>query len=329
MGHLVSIYHECIPAWMHVYMESEAVKRLQGIDMNCGLNYTSFPLFRDISSYTRYEHSLGVSLIVYHFTHDKKQALSGLFHDIATPAFSHVIDFMKKDYMKQEYTENDTKMILMNDPVIKAQLEKDGISMEEVCDYHIYPIADNDSPRLSSDRLEYTLSNALHYGFASIDEICMIYQDLTIVYNEEEIEELAFMHEACAERFTQLALKCGRIYSCANDRYAMERLAQLLNRCMKDGVITEEDCRKDEAHVINILKHSQFASEWDAFTRLSEVKSFDHPVEGALSLKVKKRYIDPLCADGKRVSAKCDRIDSEISGFLNEEMNEYLKGDTY
>ena len=30
-----------------------------------------------------------------------------------------------------------------------------------MADYHIYPIADNDTPMLSADRLEYTLSNGL------------------------------------------------------------------------------------------------------------------------------------------------------------------------
>ena len=40
-------------------------------------------------------------------------------------------------------------------------LKRDNIKIDEVADYHIYPIADNDTPMLSADRLEYTLSNGL------------------------------------------------------------------------------------------------------------------------------------------------------------------------
>lgn len=326
---LLAIYHDHIPEWMNPYLNSEAMVRLKGIDMNCGLNYTSFPLFSAISPYSRYEHSLGVALIIYHFTQGRSQALSGLFHDIATPAFSHVVDFMHQDYLKQEYTENETKNILMNDPVISRQLQKDGLHLEEVCDYHIYPIADNDSPRLSSDRLEYTLSNALNYHFASLLQISEIYQDLTIIKNEEGMDELAFQHDEIAFAFTKLALECGKVYSCENDRYAMEKLARLLKKCIQSSILTFDDCMKDEAHVIALIQDSFYREEWNAFTRLSSVQSYAFPYEDSIQLQVKKRYIDPLCIDGKRVRTKCDRIDSDISAFLNEEMNAYLKGDTY
>lgn len=49
-----------------------------------------------------------------------------------------------------------------NSKEIMALLERDNIKVEEVSDYHIYPIADNDTPRLSADRFEYTLSGGLY-----------------------------------------------------------------------------------------------------------------------------------------------------------------------
>ena len=66
---------------------------------------------------------------------------------------------MNKDYEKQESTEELTTKIISESKEIMTLLNRDGIKVEEVADYHIYPIADNDTPCLSSDRLEYTLSN--------------------------------------------------------------------------------------------------------------------------------------------------------------------------
>ena len=43
--------------------------------------------------YSILEHSVGVALITWHFTRDKKQTLAALFHDISSPAFKHWPNF--------------------------------------------------------------------------------------------------------------------------------------------------------------------------------------------------------------------------------------------
>lgn len=52
-----------------------------------------------------------VALLTYKLTNDKVATLAGLFHDIATPCFSHVIDYMNGDYENQESTEEYTGTI--------------------------------------------------------------------------------------------------------------------------------------------------------------------------------------------------------------------------
>ena len=52
-----------------------------------------------------YDHSVGVAPIIWYFIHDDAQTIAGLLHDIATPAFAHVVDFMRGDSLKQEATE--------------------------------------------------------------------------------------------------------------------------------------------------------------------------------------------------------------------------------
>ena len=88
------------------------------------------------------DHSIAVALIVWHFTHDKKQALAGLFHDIATPVFKHCVDYLNGDFMTQESTEDLTTEIIKNSKEIMSLLKRDGIKIEEVDNYHIYPIAE-------------------------------------------------------------------------------------------------------------------------------------------------------------------------------------------
>ena len=101
-------------------------------------------LLSNIVPYSRYQHSIGVALIVYHFTHDLRQTVAGLLHDIATPVFAHTIDFFHQDHLKQESTELDTKKVIEQDTVLVSLLHKYHLTIEDVCNYHLYPLADNE-----------------------------------------------------------------------------------------------------------------------------------------------------------------------------------------
>ena len=151
-----SLYHPEIPEFLRRLAETPPMARLRQVGMNCGCEYTSFPRFAGWAPYSRFDHSLGVALIVWHFTGDLRQSAAGLLHDVATPAFAHVVDFLHGDHLRQESTEARTAELIGRSPELQALLGEYGLTTEDVADYHRYPIADNDSPQLSADRLEDT-----------------------------------------------------------------------------------------------------------------------------------------------------------------------------
>ena len=148
-----------VPDFVRKACLSPAMARIRGVDMNCGMNCTQFPLFQNIGLYSRYEHSLGVCCIAWSLTGDPAAALAGLFHDIAAPAFSHVVDFAKGDYQRQEVTEERTAVIIEKDPVIQEVLRELGLTTDRVAHDAAYPIVNSASPKLCADRLEYSLGN--------------------------------------------------------------------------------------------------------------------------------------------------------------------------
>ena len=157
-----SIYAARTPALLDRLADTPEMRRLADIGMHCGCEYSGIPFYSpsSILPYSRLEHSVGVARIIWHFTKDIKQAVAGLLHDIATPVFAHTIDFMNGDHLTQESTEDRTASIIGGSEAIMALLEENGIQSADVSDYHRYPIADNDTPKLSADRLEYTIGNA-------------------------------------------------------------------------------------------------------------------------------------------------------------------------
>lgn len=324
---LWDIYHSEVPEFLAEAAQTAVMQRLTDIGMNCGCEYTNFPLFANIDSYSRYEHSMGVALIVWHFTGDMAQAISGLLHDIATPAFAHVIDFLHGDHLTQESTERGTENVISSSMELCKVLRKYDLSVGAVADYHIYPIADNDSPKLSADRLEYTLGNAVNYGIITREEAAVLYGDLSIGENEYGETELVFKHAEIARAFADAALECSKIYVADSDRYAMQSLAELLKCAIESDIISETDLYRQERYIITKLKRSPLSERWEQFCNYSEIIRSEMPTEDGVWLRVlaKKRSIDPYIMGVGRASEVFADFGEQLRKFRESTQDYWMR----
>ncbi len=322
--------YECmlyeLPAGLQKAICSKAMQRIGSVDMNCGMNYTSYPLFAHIPPYSRLEHSIGTAWILWKTAHDLTLSYAGLFHDIASPVFSHVIDFLNGDYETQESTEALTGSLIEHSRELCAILEEESIPVSAVEDYHQYPLADNPSMQLNADRLEYTLGNMIHYQFAEEELAGKFLEDLSIQQDERGNPEYGFRTEERCLQFGMLALKCSRVYSAPEDRYGMERLARLLKHALQEGVLTRKDFMTAEPEVIAKLKQGGLKREWEAFTALHELEFSDHgtEAEGWLKVSCKKRMIDPLI-NGIRLSRKEESFRQALEEYRRESFEIYMR----
>ena len=326
---LSKLYANEIPDFLRDASQTNAMRRLRDVGMNCGCEYTDFPRFRDLAPYSRFDHSLGVALIVWRHTHDKRQAMAGLLHDVATPVFAHVVDFLKGDYLAQEATEAGTEATIRASHELCAVLGKYDLAADEVKDYHIYPVADNDSPRLSADRLEYSLGNMFNYGFADYRTIETLYRDITVGTNEVGETELVFTHLEQASAFAALALQCGKVYVCNEDRYAMQRLAEVLADALRTGVITSRDLNTTEPQVIaKLTANGDAAKAWRTFRALHATETADDAQSSGAWRKIyaKKRYIDPYVAGRGRVSALDADFAAVLDSFRSQRQDYWVRG---
>lgn len=309
-------YRKPVPDFLYAAARTPTLLRLKNVGMHCGCQYTDFPLFRDLAPYSRYDHSLGVARILWDFTGDPAQTLAGLLHDAATPAFSHVVDFLNGDHLTQESTEAGLEAILKNDTALMGVLKYHNIHPDAVVDYSRYPLADCPSPRLCADRLEYTLSNGVHYGFAA--DVQYMYDDLAVQ------EEFVFSTPQIALDFARMALQCGMVYVCDEDRYAMERLSRILKKALEDGRITRQDLYTEEPAVIGKLPRE----DWEPFCRLHRVFRVEEGGEFAYRIPAKKRWIDPLVRDRGRISALYPEFKEQVEEFLGYSQDYYICGES-
>lgn len=313
------------PEWLNDYIETKELLKQRYISVTCGKIYSN--LFEIDFFFSSLDHSVAVALIVWHFTHDKKQTLSGLFHDIATPVFKHCVDFLNGDYMTQESTEDLTSKIISSSKEIMDLLKRDNIKLEEVDDYHIYPVADNDTPKLSADRLEYSLSNALlTYKLSNIDDIKKIYNDVILDKDEEGTLELSFKSKATALEFVKITSKLSIIYRDDKTRYSMQLLADIIKKLNEDRLITKEDLyNMKESEVIEIIENSKYKDIFNIWKNAKNIKVSKEKPENVYFVHhgAKIRYIDPL-VNKRRISSISKEAKKEIDKNLSYDMNNYV-----
>ena len=313
------------PEWLNEYIDTKELLSQQYISVTCGTIYSD--LFESDFFFSSLDHSVAVALIVWHFTHDRKQTLSGLFHDIATPVFKHCVDFLNGDYMAQESTEDLTTEMIKNSKEIMTLLKRDKINIEEVDNYHLYPIADNDTPKLSADRLEYSLSNALFtYKLLDFESIKEIYDNIEIQSNEENEIELGFKTKKIARNFVKVTSRLSVIYREDRTRYSMQLLADILKRLSNENKISKKDLYElKESEVINIIENSRYNNIFNIWKNAKKVKISKEEPKNVYYVHhgAKIRYIDPLF-NGKRISECCKIANKLIENNLSYDMNNYV-----
>lgn len=313
------------PEWLVDYINTKELLHQQYISVTCGTIYSD--LFESHYFYSSLDHSIAVALIIWHFTHEKKQTLSGLFHDIATPVFKHCVDFLNGDYMTQESTEDLTTEIISNSTEIMQLLKRDNIKLDEINDYHKYPIADNDTPQLSADRLEYSLSNAyLTYSILDLEEISEIYSDIDVQINEDKIVELGFKTESIALKFVKVTSRLSVIYREDRTRYSMQFLADIVKRLSEEKKVSLEDLYiLKEKDIINIIENSKYSSIFNIWKNSKKVKKSKQEPENVYYVHhgAKIRYIDPL-VNGKRISNTSKTAKEMINENLAYDMSNYV-----
>ena len=288
-----------IPDFLMEYAAAPEMARLAGIGLFCGTDYSR--VYRHRYFFSRLDHSLGVALIVWRFTRDRAQAIAGLLHDISCPVFSHSVDFMNGDALTQSSTEAHTRRIIARSAHIMALLARDNIPLDAVADYHIYPIADNHSPRLCADRLEYTLSTMLvWHGGWGLTDIAAIMDDLTVLTAHDCSLELGFASLDSATHFTQGACAIGIAFQRNDNKLSLNMLGDILSMALSTGTLTAEELYTlTEAQAIAAIESSEdepLRAAWRNYTHLRDVYGADQRPSGGYSVCVeaKRRYINTL-----------------------------------
>lgn len=285
---------EEIPDFLKKYLYSPSLERLKKIGYFCGMDYASKDIYDFKELITRYDHSLTVALMTYRLTHDKKSTIAALFHDIATPCFSHVIDYMNNDFANQESTEEYTKDILLNDLYLLMCLNLDDIEVDDIADFKRYSIVDNNRPMVCADRLDGVILTGMAWTKnINTEDIYRIINDIKVTTNELGREEICFQTYDIAKKVLEVSESIDVACHSNEDNYMMMLLADIVRTAIEYKVIEYKDLYTyTEEELINVMLNSNIRP------LLSKIKKFQTITKEEIEILeiegIKVRDLNPL-----------------------------------
>ncbi|TMW70150.1 HD domain-containing protein [Alteribacter natronophilus] len=297
-------------------IQSSAIQRLKKI------RQAGAPAcFKTEWNVSRYDHSIGVMLLVRRLGAGLEEQAAALLHDIGHTALSHFVDVVyergDEDYHEQLAGE------LVANTEIPDILRSHGFTPDLILNVNSdrYPLLEQPLPHLCADRIDYTLRDQHLYfgvplarveaflGSLRVSESGLIYAD-----TEEQAEWFtACFYDEVAGFFME-----------PFNIYANQLLKPLVREAMEEGIIEKRDWLSTDGAFLDQLATYPPAKE--VMEQLENPPALKKcPTDAAdLVHRVKPRIIDPdVLYKGEivplsRVSGACRKRNLQASGLFEQ-----------
>ena len=257
-------------------------QRLRGIKQ-AGPSALAFP-FKQV---TRYEHSLGVYLLLGRLGAGRKERVAGLLHDISHTAFSHAVDFVFSS--EQQDHHEGLKPEFLHRADLAAPLAALGYAPEDFYDDAQYPLLEQPLPRLCADRLDYFCRDSLACGATTPAQVRRFLDHLTVVDGCSIAFTSAEVAREAAERF---AVMNRDWWASPTEAFIYNEFADALRAGFDCGALDIGSLLGDDE---SVLRRLQGSAEPTVLAKLDRVMHFRPDLVAGFAPKVspKTRWIDP------------------------------------
>lgn len=287
-------------------INSKPMQRLKGI-----AQFGVPDIYNVKKGFSRYDHSIGVMLILNRLDASEEEQIAGLLHDVSHTAFSHVIDWVIGEGGLESYQDEQHESFVAKTEVPDI-LTKFGFSVDRITDYHHFGLLEKDLPDLCADRIDYSLKEMPNE--VAVECVSkLIVADNQIVFSDIKSAQLF------ADNFLKLQSEhWGGFESTA--RYRI--LADTLRLALKLDVIKMSDFWKDDAYILKKLSRT---GNKNIKKTLELLKNGDLANLKKSNIKIQKkfRFVDPLFLRNGKLLRLSENDDDFASKLKNEqEVNE-------
>ena len=256
--------------------------RLAGIKQ-AGPSALAFP-FKQV---TRYEHSLGVYLLLGRLGANRKERIAGLLHDISHTAFSHAVDFLFSTEHQDHHEKLKPEFLHRDD--LAGPLASLGYQPEDFHDDSIYPLLEQPLPRLCADRLDYFFRDSLACAVTTPAQVTRFLDHLTVVDGCSIAFDDAEVAREAAERFGVMNRDW---WASPTEAFIYNEFADALRAAFDSGILDERALFGDDEAVLRQM----IASDHPIIqSKLDRIVNFqpDSLQDFEAKVQPKTRWIEP------------------------------------
>ena len=201
-------------------------------------------------NHTRFEHSIGVMLLIKKIGGSIEEQVAGLIHDISHTAFSHLIDYVL-EIEEEDYHENRFEEVL-RDKELNSVLKKYQLDINKFIEIESYQLLEYPLPNLSADRIDYTLRDLFQIGEISIKEILWFLSGLKIVDNR-----IVLISEEHGKWFqSKYEFLVSEYFGGKQNKEVNILMKKIVKDCLTKRIIQEEDFHQDDFYLIDKINRS-------------------------------------------------------------------------
>ena len=265
-------------------INSKALQRLKGINQ-----YGTWVLVDPKYDTSRFEHSVGVMIVLEKLGADLKEQLAGLVHDVSHTAFSHVVDYVFGKAEVQDYHEEHAKEFISKTDLPEI-LKKYGYDWQEIIDEERFLLLEKKQPAVCADRVDYILRDGQMYGLFGKEFISQVLDSLKV-----KGTDIYYDNVEVAKESANMYFKMGDFWASPMQSLLFQLLSQAMRIGLDEGTILESDLWGTDDELLGKLKSANH-QEINRLLALikSDLKFEIVEKDWDYHIFTKVRYSDPL-----------------------------------
>jgi uncharacterized protein len=273
-----------------------SLQRLKLIDQ-AGYSKAFYPN----QSHSRFEHSVGVYLLLNKYQASLEEQVAGLIHDVSHSVFSHAIDYILDQGTEKEQSHQDNIFTeFVKNSEIPEILNKHNLDTNHILNEENFPLLETNLPSLCADRIDYSFRSAVLYNEISTPEINKLLSSLITINNQ-----WVFKNESSASEYANLYSLLNRKYWAGQTTGVMfKTVGECVKYAISKKYVSANDLYTTDQQVLTKIKKQLPADSKlkQLFNRMSNKVAYqDNPKKSNTPVFCKSRVVDPLVQKNDKI----------------------------
>jgi uncharacterized protein len=282
-------------------IKSKAIQRLKYIDWGGYRKLYTNPrlLSQKLLKINRFEHSVGVFILLRKFNASLEEQIAGLVHDTSHGIFSHALDYLFARGHKQDYGDRIFNNFFKKSEIPKI-LRKYSFEPNHFLNIKSFSLLEKNLPDLCADRIDNFLRLISMFKESNQKTINYFLKSLCV-----KDSNWFFSNFKIAKNFSNLYLKMYQIYvSDIESAVMFNIISRILKLSLRKKYLIKNDLFKTDQDALRKIKKNLKKDIVlnNLFTKMKgKVKFKNDPKDYDYHEFVKSRVVDPLFRGGGKL----------------------------